>query len=68
MTGNIPIYKHPFRTLALKPGTTLHTESLMLIESSLEKLKVGSLPNYKEAVVKDFQDLDLTIFKEVKLF
>ncbi|MBQ7613268.1 MAG: GrdX family protein [Spirochaetaceae bacterium] len=67
MTANIPIYKHPYRSLALKLGKSLHHDSLMLIERALEKLRMGTMPNYPEQVLQDFQDLDLTLFQEVKL-
>lgn len=67
MVANIPIYKHPYRTLALKQGKSLHTDSLLLIERSIEKLASGQLPNYDEKVMLDFQDMDRILFKEVKL-
>lgn len=67
MVANIPIYLHPYRTLALQAGTELDSFSLALIERSIEELKKGKEPHYNEKTRKDFQDMDLTLFREVKL-
>lgn len=67
MMGNIPVHKHPYRSLALKKNTTLDTKSLALIETAIEMLNREKMPNYPENILGDFQDMDLILFKEVKL-
>jgi grdX protein len=67
MMANIPLHQHPYRSFALKRGATLDTDSLLLMEQAAERLTRGKLPNYDETTLNDFQDLDLVLFKEVKI-
>lgn len=67
MAGNIPLYKHPYRSLALKKIDSLDTCSLDLIERAIEQLSRAEQPHYSESVLNDFQDLDFAIFSEVKI-
>lgn len=67
MMANIPLHMHPYRSLALKKGTELDVKSLSLIESAIERLGRGKLPEYNQRNLDDFQELDLVLFKEVKI-
>ncbi len=62
MAGNIPIHKHPYRSMALEQKNSLDTDSLLLWESAIERLKRGKLPPYPQDVLEDFQELDFTLF------
>lgn len=67
MMANIPLHQHPYRSFALKKGRDLDTDSLLLIEQAIERLHRGRLPDYDVSTLCDFQDMDLILFKEVKI-
>ncbi|WP_024470127.1 GrdX family protein [Treponema pedis] len=62
MAGNIPLHKHPYRSMALEETGSLDSNSLILWESAMERVKRGKNPPYPDDVLKDFQELDLTLF------
>lgn len=39
MAGNIPLHKHPYRSMALEQQENLDTNSLILWESAMERVK-----------------------------
>lgn len=62
MAGNIPLHKHPYRSMALAQQNELDNNSLILWESAMERVKRGKLHPYPEDVMEDFQEMDYTIF------
>lgn len=62
MAGNIPLHKHPYRSMALEQREDLDTNSLILWESALERVKRGKTPPYPDDVLEDFQELDYNLF------
>ncbi|UTC68422.1 MULTISPECIES: GrdX family protein [unclassified Treponema] len=62
MAGNIPLHKHPYRSMALEQRTELDTNSLILWESAMERVKRGKTPPYPDDVLEDFQELDYNLF------
>lgn len=67
MVGNIPIYKHPYRTLVLQKNLEFDAYSLELIEQAMEHINRGKQPEYTAKVLEDFQELDFILFNEVKI-
>lgn len=64
MAGNIPLHKHPYRSMALKKQDSLDTESLVLWEAASERVNRGRLPEYPDDVLEDFQELDFILFTD----
>ncbi|PIE97407.1 MAG: GrdX protein [Treponema sp.] len=64
MAGNIPLHKHPYRSMALQKQDSLDSQSLMLWENAMERVTRGRLPNYTDEVLSDFQDLDYILFTD----
>lgn len=62
MAGNIPLHKHPFRSIALEKGVNLASESLSLWDVATERLKRGAMPSYPQDVMEDFAHLDFILF------
>ena len=62
MAGNIPLHKHPYRSMALEQQENLDTNSLILWESAMERVKRGKTPPYPDDVLEDFQELDYSLF------
>ncbi|UTC82200.1 GrdX family protein [Treponema denticola] len=62
MAGNIPLHKHPYRSMALEQQENLDTNSLILWESAMERVKRGKTPPYPDDVLEDFQELDYNLF------
>ncbi len=62
MAGNIPLHKHPYRSMALEQQEQLDTNSLILWESAMERVKRGKTPPYPDDVLEDFQELDYNLF------
>lgn len=62
MAGNIPLHKHPYRSMALEQQEKLDTNSLILWESAMERVKRGKTPPYPDDVLEDFQELDYNLF------
>jgi len=62
MAGNIPLHKHPYRSMALQQYENLDTESLLLWEAAMERVKRGKVPLYPADILDDFQELDFTLF------
>lgn len=62
MAGNIPLHKHPYRSMALEQQKNLDTNSLILWESAMERVKRGKTPPYPDDVLEDFQELDYNLF------
>lgn len=62
MAGNIPLHKHPYRSMALEQQENLDTNSLILWESAMERVKKGKTPPYPDDVLEDFQELDYNLF------
>ena len=62
MAGNIPLHKHPYRSMALVQQENLDTNSLILWESAMERVKRGKTPPYPDDVLEDFQELDYSLF------
>ena len=62
MAGNIPLHKHPYRSMALEQQKSLDTNSLILWESAMERVKRGKTPPYPDDVLEDFQELDYNLF------
>lgn len=62
MAGNIPLHKHPYRSMALRKQENLDTESLVLWEAALERVNRGKLPEYPDYVLEDFKELDYILF------
>ncbi|UTY33095.1 GrdX family protein [Treponema putidum] len=62
MAGNIPLHKHPYRSMALEQQENLDTNSLILWESAMERVKRGKTPAYPDDVLEDFQELDYNLF------
>ena len=62
MAGNIPLHKHPYRSMALEQQEKLDTNSLILWESEMERVKRGKTPPYPDDVLEDFQELDYNLF------
>ena len=62
MAGNIPLHKHPYRSMALEQQESLDTNSLILWESAMERVKRGKTPPYPDDVLEDFQELDYNLF------
>ncbi len=62
MAGNIPLHKHPYRSMALQKEEELDTNSLVLWEAAMERVKRGKVPPYPSDVLKDFQELDYILF------
>lgn len=62
MAGNIPLHKHPYRSMALEQQEKLDTNSLILWESAMERVKRGKMPPYPDDVLEDFQELDYNLF------
>ena len=62
MVGNIPLHKHPYRSMALEQQENLDTNSLILWESAMERVKRGKTPPYPDDVLEDFQELDYNLF------
>ncbi len=64
MAGNIPVHKHPFRSVALEKGSSFDATSLSLWDAATERLNRGKLPNYPGDVIKDFAHLDFILFTD----
>ena len=64
MAGNIPLHKHPFRSIALEKGKSFDEKSLYLWDTATERLNRGHLPNYTQDVIEDFAHLDFTLFHD----
>lgn len=64
MAGNIPLHKHPYRSMALKKQESLDTESLLLWEAAIERVHRGRLPDYPDDVLADFRELDYILFTD----
>jgi len=64
MAGNIPIHKHPFRSMALERGGTFDTRSLLLWDATTERLSRGKRPDYSINVLEDFAEMDFVIFTD----
>ncbi len=64
MAGNIPLHKHPYRSMGLEKREELDTESLILWESATERVNRGKCPPYEEEVLEDFQELDYLLFSD----
>ena len=62
MAGNIPLHKHPYRSMALEQQENIDTNSLILWESAMERVKRGKTPPYPDDVLEDFQELDYNLF------
>jgi len=62
MAGNIPLHKHPYRSMALEQQESLDTNSIILWESAMERVKRGKTPPYPDDVLEDFQELDYSLF------
>lgn len=62
MAGNIPLHKHPYRSMALRKQESLDTQSLLLWEAAMERVRRGPVPPYTEDVLEDFRELDYTLF------
>ena len=62
MAGNIPLHKHPYRSMALEQQENLDTNSLILWESAMERVKRGKTPPYPDDVLEDLQELDYSLF------
>ena len=62
MAGNIPLHKHPYRSMALEQQEKLDANSLILWESAMERVKRGKTPPYPDDVLEDFQELDYNLF------
>ena len=62
MAGNIPLHKHPYRSMALEQQENLDTNSLILWASALARVKRGKTPPYPDDVLEDFQELDYNLF------
>ena len=62
IAGNIPLHKHPYRSMALEQQENLDTNSLILWESAMERVKRGKTPPYPDDVLEDFQELDYNLF------
>ena len=62
MAGNIPLHKHPYRSMALEQQEKLDTNSLILWEAAMERVKRGKTPPYPDDVLEDFQELDYNLF------
>jgi len=64
MAGNIPLHKHPFRSMALEKGSSFDTRSLYLWDSAKERLSRGKRPDYSIDVIEDFAEMDFVIFTD----
>ncbi len=64
MAGNIPLHKHPYRSMALEKGDKLDTKSLLLWESATERVNRGKCPPYSKEILEDFQELDFQLFSD----
>ena len=64
MAGNIPLHKHPFRSMALEKGSSFDTRSLYLWDSAKERLSRGKRPDYSIDVIEDFAHLDFILFQD----
>ena len=64
MAGNIPLHKHPFRSLAMEVGKTFDERSLFLWDEASERRKRGALPQYTNEVMRDFAHIDAMLFTE----
>lgn len=64
MAGNIPLHKHPFRSMALERGNEFDTRSLFLWDAAKERLSRGKRPCYPMDVIEDFAEMDFVIFTD----
>lgn len=64
MAGNIPIHKHPYRSMALRKSPQLDTKSLILWEQAIERVNRAPLPPYPDDILADFQEMDFLLFSE----
>ena len=64
MAGNIPLHKHPFRSVAMEVGKTFDERSLFLWDEATERLHRASMPNYPNEVIEDFAHLDFILFTD----
>lgn len=62
MAGNIPIHKHPFRSVAMEVGKIFDERSLFLWDEAIERRGRGALPNYTKEVIADFAHIDSMLF------
>lgn len=62
MAGNIPLHKHPFRSVAMEVGTSFDERSLFLWDEASERRKRGNLPTYSAEVKSDFAHIDAMLF------
>ena len=64
MAGNIPLHKHPFRTVAMEVGKVFDERSLFLWDEATERRKRGTLPEYTKNVMLDFAHIDSMLFTD----
>lgn len=63
MAANIPLHKHPFRSIALEKGN-FDERSLSLWDSATERFHRGKMPEYPANIIEDYAHLDFILFTD----